>query len=245
MYHYLSGIYDSFMAYADYGKWEALVAETIGKTGVPREAVLDLGCGTGTLLFLLEPKFQRLKGLDLSDKMLALARKKYRRAVAAGENAAGKIEFVSGDMISFEFPEKYPLITSFFDTVNHILSEEELSCHFRSVKNALTPGGVYIFDLVDRAFMGEMFPQNSYVDNREEFCCIWELERDEDIDYIKATYFIREKGESYKKYYEVYTKKIFSAESIQKCIEKSGLVTVERKRHKDLMGSRWVYVLKS
>ena len=46
----------------------------------------------------------------------------------------------------------------------------------RQVERSLKDNGVYIFDIVDREFMNEMFPNDLFVDDRKDLTCIWEHE---------------------------------------------------------------------
>ena len=72
------------------GAWEALLLPLIPEPG---SDVADLGCGTGTLSLLLGRAGHRVRGMDLSGKMVDTARAK---AAAAGVPA----EFVVGDASS-------------------------------------------------------------------------------------------------------------------------------------------------
>jgi 2-polyprenyl-3-methyl-5-hydroxy-6-metoxy-1,4-benzoquinol methylase len=63
----------------------------------PGAAVVDLGCGTGSLSVLLAQAGYDVRGLDLSDQMVALARSK---AAAAGVTAV----FEQGDASAPPYP---------------------------------------------------------------------------------------------------------------------------------------------
>lgn len=76
---------------------------------------LDLGCGTGTLAILTAEAGWKVIGLDLSEAMLAQAR---RKAAEAGR----KIWFVRQDMRQLRVAEPVKLVTSFYDTLNHLSS---------------------------------------------------------------------------------------------------------------------------
>ena len=124
-------------------------------------------------------------------------------------------------------------MVALFDTVNHILSTEELTSHFISVKNSLKDEGVYIFDVVDREFMEMMFPNDLFVDNRKDLTCIWEHEIEEGIDYIDATYFVKNsKG------------MIFTEKEIEDSVKESGLKLIRIIENNEIAGKRNVYLLK-
>ena len=55
--------------------------------------------------------------------------------------------------------------------------------------------------------MNEMFLNDLFVDDRKDLTCIWEHEIEEGIDYIDATYFIKNSKGSFDKVCESYGKK--------------------------------------
>jgi ubiquinone/menaquinone biosynthesis C-methylase UbiE len=69
----------------------------VGLVPEPPAAVLDLGCGTGSLSVLLALEGHRVTGIDLSERMLERARAK---AAEAGVD----VEFSKGDASALELP---------------------------------------------------------------------------------------------------------------------------------------------
>lgn len=108
-------------------------------------AILDLACGTGSLVFLLASKAERVVGLDLSAEMLEIARRKCR--------SLGNVGFVQGDFRSFDLDEKFDLVISCFDSLNYIERIGELTDVFRCVERHLNGGGFFVFDVVTERHM--------------------------------------------------------------------------------------------
>lgn len=102
----------------------------------PGARILDLCCGTGQLAGVLHAQGFRVTGLDGSEAMLALGR----------ANAPG-VEFVAADARRFALPAAYHGVLSTFDSLNHIMSLDELTAVFRTVHAALLDGGRFLFDL--------------------------------------------------------------------------------------------------
>ncbi len=98
--------------------------------------ILDLCCGTGQLAQVLTARGYQVTGLDGSEEMLRYAR----------ENAPA-VEFIHGDARSFKLPAVYHAVVSTFDSLNHIMTVEELVAVFRNVYSALKEGGLFLFDL--------------------------------------------------------------------------------------------------
>ena len=116
-------------------------ATPVGRTN---RAALDLCCGTGALsVYLLEAGY-RVVGIDLSEAMLAHARENARRFADAG-----RARFVHADASDFSVDERFGLVVSTFDALNHLESEEALRGCFRSVLRVCD--GAFVFDLNTRA----------------------------------------------------------------------------------------------
>jgi len=94
----------------------------------PGARVLDLGCGTGNPIakHIVEKGFG-LVGIDQSQKMLEIARKEIPEA-----------EFIHGDMVEIEFPEKYAAAIA-WDSVFHV-ERKHHPVIFRKLADSLEPG---------------------------------------------------------------------------------------------------------
>jgi len=101
-----------------------------------KASILDLCCGTGQLAQALTERGYQITGLDISEEMLRFAR----------ENAPAG-EFIHGDARSFKLPAVYHAVISTFDSLNHIMTLEELTTVFRNVYSALKEDGLFLFDL--------------------------------------------------------------------------------------------------
>lgn len=122
--------------------------------------VLELGCGTGRILIPTAREGIPITGIDLSEKMLDLCRKKIE---TESKDVQSLVKLLQSDMISFKFKEKYSLITTPFRSFQPLLFvEDQLKC-LESARNHLIDDGVFILDvfnpyfpaLVDDAYMNE------------------------------------------------------------------------------------------
>ena len=97
--------------------------------------ILELGCGTGSVLKHLAKDY-KVCGLDQSKTMLSIARKKLPHA-----------RLFHQDMVRFNLPERFDVICCVYDSINHVLTFAGWKELFASVNRHLSDGGVFIFDV--------------------------------------------------------------------------------------------------
>ncbi len=98
--------------------------------------LLDLCCGNGQLAAALSQRGLQVTGLDASVELLHHARQNAPRA-----------EFVLADARTFTLPISYHGVVSLFDSLNHVMSLNDLKKVFRNVHAVLVPQGRFVFDL--------------------------------------------------------------------------------------------------
>ncbi len=102
----------------------------------PTARVLDLCCGTGQLAHALTVRGFEVMGIDASIEMLRYAR-----------TNAPTAEVLLADARAFTLPPVYHGAVSIYDSLNHVISLEDLAKVFYNVEAALVPGGRFLFDL--------------------------------------------------------------------------------------------------
>lgn len=114
------------------------------------ENALEIGCGTGAFARELAKRSKRVVGIDLSQEMIRVARKR--------AEGIGNLEFQVADVMRWEFsqesksPQEQEFQKGHFDFVCsiatlHHLEQRELLV---KIKDALKPGGVLVvLDLVE------------------------------------------------------------------------------------------------
>lgn len=113
--------------------------------------VLDLACGTGRILSRLAEEGIDVVGLDLSEEMLKLARKK----ITGWE----KVELVQGNMMNFSLPYRFNLIMIPYCSLIYMKNDQERLAVFQRCYDHLHPGGRLVFDfLAGEVPEGESFP---------------------------------------------------------------------------------------
>lgn len=133
-YHWLTRFYDPLIALTL--RERALKQQLIDQVGLrPGHAVLDFGCGTGTLLLLLKQSCPdaRVVGIDADPAVLALARSKIERARLAVELRQG---FLTAETF---VPASFDRIVS--TLVLHHLTHDDKLATLAVLHGLLRPGG--------------------------------------------------------------------------------------------------------
>lgn len=91
-----------FLSYGQDRRWKRRLVDRARLT--PSDRVLDLACGTGDLLFAASSRAQSATGLDLTHRMLQLAKQRQTRGASpVGSPAARARLLVTGDMLALPF----------------------------------------------------------------------------------------------------------------------------------------------
>ena len=133
----------------------------------PGGAVLDLCCGTGQLAAVLSEKGYAVTGVDGSEGMIEIAR----------ENAPG-VEFLVQDARELSLDRRFAAVFSTFDSLNHVMSLDDLERVFRSVDAVLENGGRFVFDLnMEEAYVTRW--RGSFGMVEDDLVCVARSSRDE------------------------------------------------------------------
>lgn len=102
--------------------------------------VLELGCGTGRLLWALRKTGLSVEGLDASAEMLAACR-------AQGKRHGLEAALHQGDWRSFDLGKRFAGIALPFNGLQHLHRAEDLRAFFERVRQHLLPGGGLALDV--------------------------------------------------------------------------------------------------
>jgi ubiquinone/menaquinone biosynthesis C-methylase UbiE len=103
--------------------------------------VVELGVGNGRICIEVAKRGRRVVGVDSSEAILELCRK---RAVEAGME--DRLELVRGDFRDFQIPKPAELITMPFHAIGHLLTKDDKLVALRNIHRQLVPGGRFVFD---------------------------------------------------------------------------------------------------
>ena len=236
-YRDFSYVYDELMDETPYEKWCDVLTDLIRKYGVSqpvhnaedpleseRNLVLDLGCGTGTLTELLYEKGFDCIGIDNSEDMLQVAMEKR-------DESGYPIFYLHQDMRELELYSTVGTVVSVCDSVNYLLTQEDLLRTFKLVNNYLFPGGIFIFDFNTDYKYREVIGDRTIAENREDCSFIWENSYDpkSSLNEYRVTFFIQENEEDcelFRRFEEVHIQRGYTLEQMRQMIEAAGLAFV-------------------
>ena len=157
----MAAVYDAFTSAYDYERWLGVIEELALRHGTGGHDLFDVACGTGKSFMPMLARGYRVTACDMSPEMLELARRKSGRLA----------ELHIADMRCLPDLGRYDLVTCLDDSLNHLLSDEELAAALGSIARLLRPKGVFIFDVNTLRRYRSMFVQTYASEQTGVFFC--------------------------------------------------------------------------
>ncbi len=186
-YRAIAHVYDQLNSEINYAAWADFVERCFDRYLPARPTlVLDLACGTGSMTLQLADRGYDMIGVDGSEDMLSEA---YLR-----KDNRTNVLFLQQDMRAFELYGTVGAVTCCLDSLNYLLTQEDLSSCFSCVHNYLDPDGIFLFDMNTPYKFRNVYGDNAYVledelilepllpDDQPErvpFLCAWQNSFDE------------------------------------------------------------------
>lgn len=105
--------------------------------------ILDVGCGTGRVMFPLARAGFNVHGIDNEPRMLERA----RALLDAEQELTDRMHFHEGDARTFEFPVKFGLTLVPYNGLMHFLDQESQIAVLRHLRTWTRDDGVLVLDL--------------------------------------------------------------------------------------------------
>ena len=137
----------------------------------------------------------------------------------------GGILYLLEDMRELELYGSVRAVVSVCDSMNYILEEADLREVFSRVHEYLEEDGVFIFDLNTVYKYRDLLGETTLAENREEGSFIWENYFDEEsaVNEYDLTLYIREDGESYRRFEEVHYQRAYDLKTIDRLLADAGM----------------------
>lgn len=111
-----------------------------------KDKILDLCCGQGRHAIALVKKGYNVIGLDFSDYLLRIARRRMRKEKV-------KVRFIKQDAREMNFQEEFDVVYNLFTSGFGYFSEEDNEKFIQKAAQALKPGGRFCLDTSNVVFI--------------------------------------------------------------------------------------------
>ena len=131
--------YDLLYRDKDYAHESSYVLALLAEQGICGGRLLELGCGTGRHAEFLGTAGFRVHGVDLSEKMVAIATERL------GVSPSGHC-FEVADVRTLRLDQVFDAVVALFHVVSYQSSNHDLESTFANAAAHLRLGGVFLFD---------------------------------------------------------------------------------------------------
>lgn len=197
-YKEMAKYYDLFYSNKSYENEVRFLENLIGN----RKTILDVGCGTGIHMNLLEERGYYVDGLDLNIAMLDVARNRV------------KGNLYEGNLLDYNINKTYDAIISMFAVFNHLKDYNELERGILHWYNHLNKKGILIIDLHNGRANGK---KESLYNNCQRIMA-WSFDKNTFKEHTNITYKID--GKTYSDSHEFL---IYKIDKIRDILDKNNL----------------------
>jgi len=178
--------------------------------------ILDICCGTGQLAGNLTARGYEVTGIDSSDQMLKYAR----------ENAP-TTPFIPSDVRSFMLMARFNVALCTFDSLNHMLTLDDLERVFANVFRQLEAKGVFVFDMnLESGFLNRWVQPFNIVSETDAVMVNSQYDMDKKIATANITSFIQQ-DDSWKRSDAVLTQRAYSIHEVFETLAAVGFIHLE------------------
>ena len=229
-YETFASVYDLFMEQVEYDEWLDHIHAVWEKYGIAPKTILDLGCGTGSILLPLAQEGFDVIGVDDPEwvhvktdaEMLTEADHK---AMEAGVS----VRLACQDMTELDLGEQADCILSLCDCMNYLTEEGQLAAAFRRIAAHMKPESILLFDMNTEYKFREVLGQKVFGAAEEAAAYIWENDYDEEekINEYYVSFFIAQENGLYERVEEYHYERAYATEEIERALQAAGLALLE------------------
>ena len=221
-YSSFAGVYDLLTFNASYDVMAARLCDILRSHGIEGGLVLDLGCGTGTLTYMLSERGYDMLGVDSSPDMLTLAQCK--------ECLGARPLFLCQSMEELDLYGTVRAAVSTLDCFNHLPGADALDRAFSRLRLFVEPGGLLVFDVNTQYKHKSILANETYIYDLDDVYCVWQNATDGDslVTDISLEVFQRCGDSTYTRFSESFSERAFSDECITGMLAKHGFSVLSR-----------------
>jgi SAM-dependent methyltransferase len=126
--------YDLIYKDKDYERETDFLETIFSRYGKPK-SVLEVGCGTGNYTKILSSRGYKVTGLDISESMLSVAKRKC------------DCDFVLGDVCDVSLNKKFDACIALFAVLGYIVENAKIAQALCNIRSHLKSNGLFVFDV--------------------------------------------------------------------------------------------------
>lgn len=190
------------------------ILEILGRNKIREGLVVDLGCGSGLWARELTKAGYRVLGVDISEAMIDIARRKVPDA-----------DFRVGSLYEADLPP-CDAVTALGEVLNYLFdpsNDGQMAVGlFRRVYDALTPGGVFVFDVAEPGQVAPGATARGFSEG-EDWAVLIEKEEDrEQTTLTRRITTFRKAGKHYRRAGEVHRQRLYKAADVAEELRRVG-----------------------
>jgi SAM-dependent methyltransferase len=214
--------YDDFMLKCvDYDNWVKYIGKIFKTFRVKPKTILDLACGTGIPTLLFAKKGFRMIGIDFSQAMLDVLQKKINGYDITTHRA---------DIRDFTIPTPIDATICLYDSINYLLTDDDLKRCFQCVRTALKKTGLFVFDMNTGYGLSTFWGNRETIRETGNIHSIWQNTFDEktEISTLRLTCYAKNENRSFE---EVHQERGYQLPYLQTLLQDSGFSEVKFYHH--------------
>ncbi|MFN6463117.1 MAG: class I SAM-dependent DNA methyltransferase [Nostoc sp. DedVER02] len=181
------------------------ILEILAQNKIDNGLVVDLGCGSGLWAQELTKAHYHVLGVDISESMINIARTRVPDA-----------EFRIDSLFKTDIPP-CNAVTSISECISYLFepdSDRHLVQLFQRIYNALTPGGLFIFDIAEKGQIAPGTTTKSFTEGDGWVVLVEKSEDQEQKTLTRRIISFRKIGEHYRRSDEVHQVRLYEATAI-------------------------------
>ena len=213
-YRFLAKYYDTFTQDVPYDAWVDFLEQIFRREKVSPHLILDLACGTGSLIERMAARGYEMIGVDGSEEMLMMAREKEYSGIPP--------MFLHQSMEELDLFGTIDACVCCLDSVNYVTDKEMLRRIFDRVEMFLEPYGLFVFD-VNTPYKFHQMDGQSYVREDADIFCVWQAEVEENLcTYYFDLFEADEEKDVWYRQQEEHQERLYEPEELKKLLEEVG-----------------------
>lgn len=187
----------------------------LARGGIREGLVVDLGCGSGLWAKELADAGYNVLGIDVSEAMVGISRSRVPEA-----------EFRVASLFEADIP-LCNAVTAVGEVLNYLFDpandgDRALDRLFGRIHDALTPSGVFVFDVAEPGQVKRLTPTRTFTEG-EDWVVLVEKEEDRERKTLtRRIVTFRKAGECYRRADEVHRQRLYGAADIADKLRRAG-----------------------